>query len=611
VKEAGMNTGWLRRLSAIFLVAAVAGCGARVESKAPVTAARAPEKARAGATIEDRLSGYPDAPGSKEALAELVAGLDKKSAEERLAVVLRYAKEPAGAKLFQAELERRKGTASEEQALIERVRAEAPGSPAAAAALSAELDALRAQDPAQFLARCEAVVDGSDACEAEKAVALFKRATHYGESGNAKPAALDALRFWAEHPDKVRRMKAGGRLAGLVRDAGYLCEAEMLLGTDEPEAVALALNRQFGPLRAALADGKSPEKVEASLAAYVLNAPEADALAATTAEAAPSPEKAQCLGRLQRLAAYAGDLDRVVDFSQQYTDVLRSCVDGNSIGDDSLAFAFVQTSTLAECLRRLLADPHFVRSMNAEAAGAAASMRSEQVLAGLSGLSLDLAERRWGKGQIDETKVAEAYTRHVETLQTINDSDNTIKAYRRFLEGHPKAGDAPGMLNRVAETYRSLGALGNAAEAFKELAERYPDAPETPAARFNRVVCLYQSESYEAAYEEGTAVCAAKPDEPNTANILLICGLSQAAMGVEDDAGKTMNDILARYSKSSAAPQAMLWLASRALLAQQYREAKRLFQDLVERYPDSEASQRAHEYMDRLAKMPTEAQDAK
>ncbi|MDX9974220.1 MAG: tetratricopeptide repeat protein, partial [FCB group bacterium] len=216
----------------------------------------------------------------------------------------------------------------------------------------------------------------------------------------------------------------------------------------------------------------------------------------------------------------------------------------------------------------------------------------------------DTAERRFDKALLDETRLAEAYVRHAETLKTIHDSDNTIKAYRRFVERHPKASEAPGFLRRIGETYIALKALGSAADAFKELAESYPGAPEAATAHLSRITCLYQSEAYEQAYEEGAALCAAQPGHPNAADLLLLRGLTEAALKMDDQAAETMREVETRYASSTVAPQALLWRAGRALSSQDYTEARNCFQALADRYPQSDAGQRAPEYLDRLSKMP-------
>ncbi|MDX9974506.1 MAG: hypothetical protein RBU21_16090, partial [FCB group bacterium] len=386
-----MRTQWRLGLP-LALATAALGCGQDTGKTAPAYTVQQGTPAPA----EDPVKGYPGAPGSAQALERLARAQEGLAPRERIATILRYADAPAGVKLLEAERARLKQAPADILALTATVRAKAPRTALAASALSIELATLRPQQSDVFLSRCKEVLDAPDSSEADRAVALYTRAFHYRDAGRAKAGVLDALRFCADYPDKVRRMKAAGRLAGLVRDAGFLCEADMLEGSDQPEIVAQALMDEFAPFEYLLAGIQTPDTNRSCLSAYLAHAPNLEAIEAAprTAEATQW-ESAKHLGRIQRLVAYGGNLDRTVDVCREYRDLLRGLIEKNALPDDALPFAYAQLRATTECLRRLLLDPHFVRSAAAHSSGSSASMRSEQVLGDLSLLSLDTAERRF------------------------------------------------------------------------------------------------------------------------------------------------------------------------------------------------------------------------
>lgn len=111
------------------------------------------------------------------------------------------------------------------------------------------------------------------------------------------------------------------------------------------------------------------------------------------------------------------------------------------------------------------------------------------------------------------------------------------------------------------QTFRS-GDYRAAAKALEEFRAQYPDSPYQPGALFWLGSSQFALKDYPAAIASQQLLLKNYPDNPRAPDALFNIGYAQAESGAPRDARKTLDEVVARYPDSQAAQRARERLAS-------------------------------------------------
>jgi TolA-binding protein len=73
-------------------------------------------------------------------------------------------------------------------------------------------------------------------------------------------------------------------------------------------------------------------------------------------------------------------------------------------------------------------------------------------------------------------------------------SNKTLNSFQHYLDRHNEAGWAPKWQLKLADIYRSTLREAAAADAYGKFLKRYPNAPGYPEAKYNRAMCLEETD---------------------------------------------------------------------------------------------------------------------
>jgi TolA-binding protein len=215
-------------------------------------------------------------------------------------------------------------------------------------------------------------------------------------------------------------------------------------------------------------------------------------------------------------------------------------------------------------------------------------------------LSLDCLDVLSDEPELTGEKYREILQQHVALLKNLNQREKVVACYTRYISRFVDSAQAAPVMLELADYYRDgWKTPAQAKDAYVKLCETYPGSAEAPVARMKEALCLYELGSFEDAYARiQEMVAAGVAPDPATAEFLL--ALTEAAMNMEEDAEARLIRLVNAFPAHETAPKSVFWIANSRFARQDYKGAKEMFAELVQRYPKSSYTKKAGDYVKRL-----------
>lgn len=533
---------------------------------------------------------------------------DGKSAPADL--VKRYPNENVGIFVFEAHrdilLEKNPEDAV---AFVASLKTELPDTAIVRSALDWELSRLATADPNGFLSKCDATIAAGPASK-EASIALLRKADHYAATGNFRNACLADLDFCLRFPDSLKTSGLNLRFAGHFRKAGLLLESQLIEKSNRPDNIARLLSAQ---LNNALRRTNESLPASSFSDAYVRHAPDPAAVEAglstdPNALLGPGSNKLWNTARMALLGANNLDSEMMAKYDQIFIDEAKSISSASAIPADDL-------EALYECAN-LLADNYFAmndkwlfsRRDRPQRNTRPGFVTYDALTEGMVSVPFALWEATQKARNLEVTpqRLAEIVDKQVAYFEPKKRFNRVIALYRWMSARFPEDSIAPTYMMKLVNLYLNatpaLGKRDEALKVYQELNTRYPNSPEAPQARIGELVLLYELQKLEEAYTAAQLLLAndQESDRDTIVTAKIIIALCTAGLGDIAGAEQGMQEIIDKYFESPLTAQAYFWLATRALESQAYDQAETLFQNIVERYPDTSSANQAQKYLDRL-----------
>lgn len=586
-----------------FFVLAAAACLVRCSNPAE----KAPAK-QAGtfdaavAKYEQTLAQLPDADNAHEAIDEItraaISGGKIKGEQPRLEMILLFQDDNLGLYLFEKACEDLETTKLEQ--LLQRIESAAPGSAVEAAAFDRRL---RGLDPEQAVAACDDVLNaGPEAAATRRGrVALYRRAVCRRQSGMPKQAALDLVRLYALHSKAVGEMKMGPYVSATLKEAGFLLEADMIAFALKPGRTAIALQNEFKPVAGDTAPGQT---AQSATELYLRLAPDVAAIEQQV-QADPTLVETPLARALHfaRMARIALEAVAPEEAAARYQLAAKAAE--NALGEKATVAEYGELAevfgTSSIVWRNFAKNGRRLRP-NVEAAYKRLETSPTTLLHDMDCLCLDA----WVKALPPTKEGAGIMLAEVERVVERcgrGEHETVLFAYEKFLKTYPDAPEAPAVMARLADYCQTrMNDAARAAEIYAGLIQKYPNNPDMEKAVMRHALALYESKDFQAALDTLNAFAEKNPGSRNLPTARYMAALSEAALGLDDQAEAHMTQIVNDYAAAPVAPRAIYWLGMNQVMRQDYDKAAEMFRLLVERYPDSNFTFRARQYIANIEK---------
>ncbi|HUW61269.1 MAG TPA: tetratricopeptide repeat protein [Candidatus Bathyarchaeia archaeon] len=467
----------------------------------------------------------------------------------------------------------------------------AAGKAADAAALDARLVQLRQTDPAEF-EREAAAVAGGDTDPRAKFLALLRLAEYRRDAGSSRKAAPDFLRLVAFDPERAASSGVLDVAFTSLIDAGLLLEVDCL---------------DWGPFRgrcaAALLDDLYPSEPAAGAgdctSRYLALTPSYPELAAVDAGRCAGVDSVLFQCRVARAALEQLDAQATTNGYARFAESVQALLSGNSVSSSDALLLQACCAASAQRLSRMFSGDYiFFRAGGTKKLGSTG--KAEVLMGRLCELSLDCLDVLSKEPGLSREKYLEILQQHVDLLKNLNQREKVVACYTRYLSRFTDSAEAAPLMLQLADYYREgWKTPAQAKDTYAKLCETYPDSPEAPVAQMKEALCLYELGAFEDAYAQLQEIIAAgaAPD-PATAEFLL--GLTEAAMGLDEDAEARLIRLVNAFPAHETASKSVFWIANSRFAQQDYKGAKKMFAELVQRYPKSSYAKKAGEYVKRL-----------
>jgi tetratricopeptide (TPR) repeat protein len=594
-----------RRYSLRVLVcigAFVAGCGVpqrasdggAQEQRDPILEQYAALKAKAGGELP------PESVLAEIAKPVVAAGLAQDEASAAAYVIDHYRDHELGIAATQAHLARLL-TQGEDRAIdySRALIADHGGAPTAACALDFLLDRLRNKSPDAYLKACEDAIQGNE--KRLTCVALLSRINFHHDGENAKLAALDTLRFWRLYPEKVESVQLRPFFCGNLERAGWLLEADIMAASLQPavDAAVLLDIMEAIDLEAALRTGQ----IANGMQGLFVRAPNAvEILEKSDSATLKKEELASILLHCSRIELGNIDTSRVLPLLSQYFDVVDAILLEENRDVSRLRLL---NQGAARAVFDYVRIHEETKSFSLNARGARQIREFREALDRLADTQVRLCR--------DGLSMAKPAPCCIGTLSAFLEEIDTpwvnAAMLESFITSNPGLPTVPSLQMKLAKLQcDKLDQPQKAAETFLRVFKDAPDSPEAPRAALLGCILLIQEARHEAALTrlQELEIVLSKQDADYPL-VLYLTGVCEHSLGFREEAEARITDLLLAYPGSLVSAKALLWLGSTELAAQEFREARSHFQELIERYPESPEAERAKEYVERLAKLPEEA----
>ena len=467
----------------------------------------------------------------------------------------------------------------------------AAGGAADAAALDARLVQLRQSDPPAF-EREAAALTGADTDPRAKFLAMLRLAEYRRDAGSSRNAAPDFLRLIAFDPERAASSGVMDQAFAALTDAGLLLEVDCLDWSRFRGRCATALLDNLYPSEPAAGAGDCTSR-------YLALTPSYAELSAVDAANCAAVDRVLFECRVARTALEQLDAQATTDGYARFAESVQALLSSNSVSSsDALLLQACCAASVQRLSRMFSGDFIFFRAGGAKRLGSAG--KAEDLMGRLCELSLDCLDILWKEPGLADEKYLEILQQHADLLKKLDQREKVVACYTRYLSRFPDSAKAAPLMLQLGDYYREgWKTPAQAKDAYAKLCETYPDSPEAHVARMKRALCLYELGAFEDAYAQLQEIIAAgtAPD-PATAEFLL--GLTEAAMDLNEDAEARLIRLINTFPAHETAAKSVFWIANSRFARQDYKGAKEMFAELVQRYPKSSYARKAGEYVTRL-----------
>ena len=164
--------------------------------------------------------------------------------------------------------------------------------------------------------------------------------------------------------------------------------------------------------------------------------------------------------------------------------------------------------------------------------------------------------------------------------------DDAFAAYQKFLQTNPPTDQAAQAEQGIALVYQQTGKLPEAIKQYRKVADTYPQSEPAEQCAFY-AAGLEISVDMKQALPDLQAFVKKYPDGKFTSQAMYMIGQVQSGMGDTAAATQSFKDVVTKFPKSDAAPQAIFQQASILGTAGKTDDMVKLLQDFIATYPDN------------------------
>jgi tetratricopeptide (TPR) repeat protein len=536
-----------------------------------------------------------------DSLVELAVKEHRVSPDNALeSLMLAHSDDDLGLAMFEricAELE------NEEAALqvCERLQNATSASMVGLAAFHRALGVWARNDETRFLSECQRVLNSIPSTSKRFRVVLYARANYFHEQDRLKQAASDYMHFWSLYPEMAEKLAFSDSALPAIRNAGFLFEFHELSKMEYP-TVPVDVWR-FHVAQGDTPPEESGSSTDSCAAIYIERSPQRAALRTSLHEKpldSPTESNAGIWARLFYLEREAQDIHGVVTALQAIRQLYQGAEEAPDPNSVPLLLFYAQS--VLDGARDI---DSWVLPDDLLSGGrvGGAMLKAQQEILAINSLYLDIAGSSAKSGQIGEHAFRRAIDRHVGVLDSFRVRKGVPEAFDTYVKLFPGSSESAEYIDRKARFYLEvLKSPGAAIDAYRQLLEGYPESKFSERASLKIVRLLYEGEKYEQAYENALLLLLESPENSLQQHAAIFySGLALAAMGNEEDARHSMRMLVNDSPASVIASEALFWLATNALGEGKYRNARVLFEEFVQKYPDDRHTARAREYIEKLA----------
>jgi TolA-binding protein len=548
------------------------------------------------------ISEMPAHPESHAALDELCKAIGGDDLDRPAALGMLIDLQPdsnLGLFAFQAVLEEKlfDARAADELSFCRAVRGRHPRNAVAAMALDRELKILAEKKSGELVSVCETVFAG-EAMPAMERIARMRRAEYLRNTGDAKSAVLDYLSLWRSQPEKCSELGLGIATRACLREAGLILEAETFGDAMDKGELAAVLIDEF----------------KTASASYFQAAPHYEKMELANEAHATPFDRALNWARIGRLAVYRRETAAALNAFNEFTQAIEAMAESlrpKSIAVDSNEEAAIYTRIAgiqAEIQRStefFFGDDEIARALRGEGARRVSPSEQARLKKELRASDEKLFEASFVRAARDgEASAARLVQIAVRAKSCEKSPASAASIYERFANEFPGSAQSATFLRELAQIYKSdLKSPLKAAEVFGRVAGNFPDSPEAATARIEQGLCYYEGGKLEDALLALQEFAALHSDDHRVAIANFFAAISEAGLGMTEDAERHMTDLIHEHPQSPIAPRAYLWLGTHLFSRKDFRAAQSYFTELQARFPDSPQAAEARQYGARMKEM--------
>jgi tetratricopeptide (TPR) repeat protein len=548
--------------------------------------------------FSDIVRGFPLKSQSEAVAGALVESAVREGiAKDRTDLMARESSGNLGLYLFDQEYESAVAQSVQEGAtLAKNIQEQFPNTALAALAFDRDLSSVRNSDEELFLSRCTEVL-AADVTDRRRPVVLLRRAEYYRDKGDVKASALDYLNLWSYFPDKISRLGLRLTIDSVLRDADLHWEAATLELSQRPELAARRfLDELDGSESTAWSAQYWPKALEVKKfiqAAVDLEVRTVDDLE-FVGRAASTAMYSDDVSGSQRLCLAAG-----VKLLELYPEASRdtNLIDRLHDIQQALQHETIRAFSNYKLIEKDASRLEFYYDRKAET-------------------EIILPVAKWGyqlamlRGNADMELAKQAVDGFVGVAELMSNREAVIEAYESMVARYENSEVAPEYLERIGDLYRGTWkAPSKAVETYSRLRDRYPSTENARSALSKVVLCLFELERYDDAHLFAQQYMVDYPTGSELVGMELVAALSERALGLGEESEAHLREIAEKHRLSPLAPEALYQIGAYKLGQQDYIGATEAFEDLLERYPESDSAKKAGDYIERLKE--TESREAR
>lgn len=416
---------------------------------------------------------------------------------------------------------------------------------------------------------------------------LFYRMQFFKNSNKKINCAVDAIDFFASHPESAKKITIRNILLTSIRDAGFLMEESVLRDSQNEEKVATFFLKQFRPLLEESPEfsGSSFPTEKSNLTRLYLSAvPEIDQLAVDSVNV--SIGGLMTLGRIGKYKVNDLDFEGAYGIYTQYVQILDQLAKRNGSIEVQVVVIQELNINISNGLSKAFGNLNLAQKFRRET-------KNNGTLEALRLLMGDLAradyrfvnthfpddsEQCWNRTekQLEILLLVKAYKSAESILETyIQDYSDTIWARRAYL--------------RLAKLYdENINVQSKSLETLARLREIHPGTDEANLSMVRSTVILSKMNQSQQALQMAQSFIQDNPGDRRIPNMIYIVGLNQADLGSHGAAVESMHVILEKYTTNNVAVHAYLWLVNHYLSNNEYEQARVYAEELIQRFPGSQ-----------------------